>query len=67
MQKVGCGTGVAVGPAEEIASTGGTSLRYADGQWIQNWATPSFGKVSCYRVTLTTADGSVLAVTFQLK
>lgn len=67
MQKVGCATGAATGPVEEIASTGGTSLRYADGQWIQNWATPSSGKGSCYRVTLTTADGSVVAVTFQLK
>ncbi len=67
MQTVGCATGAATGPVEEITSTGGTSLRYADGQWIQNWATPSSGKGSCYRVTLTTADASSVAVTFQLR
>ena len=53
----------------EITTTGGTSLRYdATGhQWIQNWATPSGGKGQCFRVTMTTADGSAIGANFQLK
>jgi len=53
----------------EVTTTGGTQLRYdATGhQWIQNWATPSGGKGQCYRVTMTTADGSALWANFQLK
>ena len=53
----------------DFVTTGGTSLRYdaTAGQWVQNWATPSGGKGSCYRVTLTTADGSTIAADFVLK
>jgi hypothetical protein len=50
----------------ETTATGGTSLRYADGQFIYNWKTPnSAGK--CYRVTMTTIDGSSLVAYFKLK
>jgi len=68
-KKVAC-DGTAVPDAvEEFTATGQTSLRYdaTAGQWIQNWATPSSGKGSCYRVALTTADGSTTGVAFQLK
>jgi hypothetical protein len=52
----------------EITSTGGTSLRYdtTGGQFIQNWQTPR-QPGSCYRVTMTTQDGSFLQAFFKLK
>jgi hypothetical protein len=50
----------------ELTATGGTSLRYADGQFIYNWKTPkTAGK--CYRVTMTTIDSSSLVAYFKLK
>ena len=66
MRRVACGGSDSTEPVTAIASTGGTALRYADGQWVQNWATPAGGKGSCYRVTLTTADGSSVAAGFLL-
>ena len=52
----------------ETTAIGGTSLRYdsAAGQFIYNWKTPNTaGK--CYRVTMTTIDGSLLVAYFKLK
>jgi len=52
----------------ETTATGGTSLRYdaTAGQFVYNWKTPkAAGK--CYRVTMTTIDGSSLAAYFKLK
>jgi len=50
----------------ETIATGGTSLHYVDGQFIYNWKTPkTAGK--CYRVTMTTLDGSSLVAYFKLK
>jgi hypothetical protein len=50
-------------------TTGGTTLRYdsTGGQFIQNWQTPKAGAGSCYRVTMTTLDGSTISANFQLK
>jgi hypothetical protein len=57
-------------PADEIefTATGGTSLRYdsTGGQFINNWKTPS-QPGTCWRVTMTTDDGSSLAAFFKLK
>ena len=52
----------------EIVTTGGTSLRYdaTAGQFIQNWQTPRQAG-QCYRVTMTTQDGSSLVAFFKLK
>ena len=52
----------------EITSTGGTALRYdaTAGQFIQNWATPK-KPGTCYTVTMTTQDGSLLSANFMLK
>ena len=52
----------------EITTTGGTSLRYdtTGGQFIQNWQTPRQAG-ACYRVTMTTQDGSSLVAFFKLK
>lgn len=68
-RKVACDTGDLQDPLEEFATTGGTELRYdvAGGQWVQNWATPGSGRGSCYRVSLTTADGSITSADFRLK
>ena len=52
----------------ETTATGGTSLRYdtTAGQFVYNWKTPgTAGK--CYRVTMTTIDGSTLVAYFKLK
>ncbi len=67
-RKVDCTSGVE-DALEEFATTGKTELRYdaTGAQWIQNWATPLSGKGYCYRVTLTTADGSSLTASFKLK
>ena len=62
--QVGCTTG-SEDAIEELAPTGGTSLRYG-GQFIYNWQTPRLpGK--CYKVTIGTADGSSLTANFKLK
>jgi Thrombospondin type 3 repeat len=52
----------------EFTTTGGTSLRYdaTGGQFIQNWQTPKQAG-ACYRVTMTTQDGSSLVAFFKLK
>jgi hypothetical protein len=55
-------------PVEEFSTTGGTSLRYdtTGQQFIQNWQTPKQpGK--CYKVTMTTQDGSSISANFKLK
>jgi hypothetical protein len=52
----------------ETVATGGTVLRYdtVAGQFVYNWKTPTTaGK--CYRVTMTTQDGSSLVAYFKLK
>jgi hypothetical protein len=52
----------------ELTTTGGTSLRYdaTAGQFVQNWQTPrAIG--SCYKVTMTAQDGSMLSAWFKLK
>ena len=50
----------------ETVATGGTVLRYADGQFIFNWKTPNTAN-KCYRVTMTALDGSKLEAYFRLK
>jgi len=52
----------------ETMATGGTSLRYdaVAGQFIYNWKTPKTPGF-CYRVTMTTLDGSSLFANFKLK
>ena len=53
----------------EQYTSGATTLRYdtTGGQFIQNWQTPKGKAGSCYKVTLTTDDGSVLTANFKLK
>jgi hypothetical protein len=53
---------------ETFFTTGGTALRYdaTAGQFVQNWATPK-KPGSCYRVAMTTQDGSRLIANFILK
>jgi hypothetical protein len=54
--------------AVEVVATGGTSLRYDSvaGQFIFNWQTPKKPGF-CYKVTMTTIDGSKLEANFKLK
>ena len=67
VQKLTCGAGIATDDIENYA-TGGTSLRYdtTGGQFIFNWQTPKLAG-NCYRVTLTTADGTPISADFKLK
>jgi hypothetical protein len=61
---------VASAPVDEIetVATGSTVLRYdsTGGQFIYNWKT-SGAAGTCYRVTMTTDDGSNLMAYFKLK
>jgi hypothetical protein len=59
---------IAATDAIEITATGGTSLRYDPiaGQFIFNWQTPKTPG-ACYKVTMTTQDGSSLEAYFKLK
>ncbi|MGE5690005.1 MAG: PxKF domain-containing protein [Pseudomonadota bacterium] len=52
----------------EVTATGGTTLRYdsVGGQFVYNWQTPR-QPGQCYRVTMTTQDGSSLVAYFKLK
>jgi hypothetical protein len=61
-----CTTGAEDPVEPDFTTTGATSLRYGDGQFIQNWATPK-GANRCYRVTMTAADGSLLSAFFKTK
>ena len=67
-QKISCSSSAAEDAIEEIASTGGTSLRYdsTGGQFIQNWKTPT-GANTCYAATVTFLDGSSISAKFKLK
>lgn len=53
---------------EELATAGGTALRYdaTAGQFIQNWKSPT-GAGTCYRATVTTIDGVAHSALFKLK
>ena len=53
---------------EVVTTTGGTMLRYdtTGGQFIDNWKTPNRSG-NCYRVIMTTLDGSSLTALFKLK
>jgi hypothetical protein len=64
------GVACAAGTADdiELLATGGTVLRYDSTahQFIYNWQTPKKAG-ACYKVTVSTLDGSALAAYFQLK
>lgn len=55
--------------AIEQVTSGKTVLRYdsASGQFVQNWQTPKNRAGSCYRITMTTVDGSSLVAYFRLR
>jgi hypothetical protein len=67
-KQVTCTGGAVQDAVEQFSTTGKTELRYdsTGQQWIQNWATPKSGAGSCYKVTMTTADGSPLSALFKL-
>ena len=50
-----------------LLTTGGTTLRYTESQWIQNWQTPKVNAETCYRATVTFADGSTLSAFFKVR
>jgi YDG domain len=62
-----CSGGAVTDPVEELATTGGTTLRYDGHFWIQNWKTPKVSADSCYRAWVVFADGSTLEAFFKLK
>jgi hypothetical protein len=68
-QKISCNN-INGSPTDEIdlTATGNTSLRYdpIEGQFIYNWKTPNF-KDTCWKVTVSTIDGSSIYAYFRLK
>lgn len=66
--KIGCQSLTEDLIEETVAATGGTVLRYdaTGGQFIYNWQTPKAPGV-CYKVTMTTLDGSSISALFKLK
>lgn len=66
-QRVSCTT-TTEDAIEELATTGGTSLRYdtTAPQFIQNWKTPT-GAGTCYRAQVTLIDSSSITAVFKLK
>jgi hypothetical protein len=66
--KVNCVAGEGTDEVD-LTITGSTSLRYdtTDKQWIQNWQTPKVSTDTCYRATVTFADGSSLSAFFRLR
>lgn len=65
---VSCEAASGIEDPVDVTSTGGTALRYdaTAGQFIQNWQTGRYpGR--CYRVTMTTDDGSTISADFKLK
>jgi hypothetical protein len=63
-----CTSGAGTDEVESnLLTTGGTTLRYSEGQWIQNWQTPKVSSETCYRATVKFADGSTLSAFFKLR
>jgi hypothetical protein len=64
--KVSCDLTAPTDPIEEsMASTGGTVLRYENGEFIYNWKTPT--TKGCFDVVLTLDDGSTIMAHFRTK
>jgi hypothetical protein len=65
---INCGDAGTVTDEIELVTTGGTTLRYdaTGGQFIQNWQTPKLPGF-CFKVTMTTDDGSSISALFKLK
>lgn len=55
------------GSAVDETTTGSTALRYdtAEGQFIQNWKTPT--TAGCYKANITVTDGPIVTAQFQVK
>jgi hypothetical protein len=69
-QKISCNNvnGSPTDEIENLTATGNTSLRYdpIEGQFIYNWKTPT-QKDTCWKVTVSTIDGSSIYAYFRLK
>ena len=70
--KITCPKATPIIDAVEEFTSGTTSLRYSgtsgvDGQFIQNWKTPTVSGNTCYRVALVTEDNSALYTFVQLR
>lgn len=66
LTRVNCSTSAPIAAAA-FTMTGGTALRYEDGQFIANWKTPTDAG-ACYVVKMTTtADGGAISATFKIK
>jgi hypothetical protein len=69
LASVACPSSAATSDPVDFTTTGDTGLRYdtSGGQWVQNWQTPSNKTGTCWRVSVTFADGAALSAFFKLK
>ncbi|HEX5216032.1 MAG TPA: PxKF domain-containing protein [Vicinamibacterales bacterium] len=66
VQPIACDSSAPQDEVEPAETTGGTSLRYSGGQFIQNWKVPT--TPGCYMVRMTTAqDGLALSARFKVR
>ncbi len=67
-QSISCASMSSSEDLVDALATGGTALRYdmTAGQFIYNWQTPK-APGTCYIVTVTTQDGSIISANFKLK
>jgi hypothetical protein len=63
---ISCSSTMATDAVDNSGTAIGTSLTYDGNQFHQNWQTPK-NPDSCYRVTVTTSDGSSISALFKLK
>lgn len=65
-QRINCNSGAPEGDKVDVATSRGTSLRYAGRQYIQNWKVPK--TPGCYMVRMTTEqDGLALTARFKVR
>ncbi len=52
---------------DEFATAGSSTLTYSDGQFVQIFKSPTVSSDSCYRVSVTTQDGSAIHTFVKLR
>jgi hypothetical protein len=63
-----CSAGASKDPVDFV-TTGSSGLRYdaSAGHFVQSWKTPKVSQDTCYRATVTLADGTAIHALFKLR